>query len=95
MWEWLYYFFFVAMIMIFLVGNKICGSQKKDFDLEEQLSTSDVQTTSIKDQFCEYKDAYTLNTGVMFLCMAAFKAYNNRISKKINSAKVRAGVDLE
>ena len=51
------------------------------------MSTSDVKGKSLRENFCDYKDAYTLNTGVMFLCMAVFRAYNNRISKKVNDAK--------
>ncbi len=37
--------------------------------------------------YCDSQNAWTMNAGVAFLCMAAFRAYYTKISSKLEAAE--------
>ena len=76
----LYYFLFFAMMVMYFVANRKCNVYDNTI-VQEQDEPG--ENKSLKERFCENRDALTLNVGVMFLCMVAFRSYYKRYINKL------------
>lgn len=87
---------FLGMLFIFFLGNKLCDEieeedRAKDAQLlnESEKAAAALQPKSLREMYCANQNTWTLNAGVAFLCMAAFKAYYNKISGKLDQAQTK------
>jgi len=88
------------MLFIFFLGNKLCDEEeneeiaasKKVTNIREQSQPGDAEQAdynkgkSLREMYCSAQNEWTMNAGVVFLCMAAFRAYFNKISGKMDKA---------
>lgn len=75
--DFAYYSMFLLLVLGFFFGNRVCKDGRE------------MQGTWV-DNFCLKKESLTLNFGVLFICMVAFRSYYKRYqakSNKVNNIK--------
>ena len=76
---------FIALIMVFFVGGRVCGNYEDQKNLIKEVESPDDfnPDKSLKAQFCERRSAISLNMGVLFLVFTVVKSYYGKIQKKM------------
>ena len=74
-----YYMLFFGMVFVYLISNKYCSTHYK---VGEHVDPEEKDTLVYR--FCANRDGITLNAGSGFLAFAAFRAFYNRINRRIN-----------
>lgn len=71
----MYYILFFTLLLGVIVGGKVCAGEGSTTSPEDELRERGglTQPKSFTEQFCDQRNRYTLNLGVLFLVMAAAK----------------------
>lgn len=86
--ETIYYVLFLSMLLVFIYGGKICTDMPMDenglvLSAERKMKIdSGLDSLTLKEQYCDNRNAITLYGGSIFIALAVFRGFYKKASKR-------------